>query len=241
MVPTARTSLLSLQSVQAQLLPFIRGTALMNAYLNALGARVHASAFVDAEDVFEPDLIEVQDGAFVGGNCVLAGATRRAATCKQVWAPNRGRAPRCGRVHACSRAHAIVSSWLAGCTALHAAPIHLHPAASQGEPGGAWRFGTVSYSKVIVGARAVVGPLCVLAGAGASLPDAAVLPPNSSSTDPAALKRGQAMRPESLRCADRPLGAAAAAAALVVLVLFESALLVPATGASSTHARGGGG
>lgn len=58
-----------------------------------------------------------------------------------------------------------------------------------------------------------------------------VLPPNSSSTDIEAVRRGMAMRPESLRLADKPMGALPALAALLVLVLFESLMLVPATGA----------
>lgn len=92
-----------------------------------------------------------------------------------------------------------------------------------------FRYGTFSHSPITIGKDAVVSGLCVLAGPGASVGDGVVLPPNSSSTDPDALRRGQALRPESMRLADRPMGVMPALLALLALVLFESLMLVPAT------------
>lgn len=91
-------------------------------------------------------------------------------------------------------------------------------------------YGTFTHTPIVIGKDAVVGGLCVLAGPGASLAAGAVLPPNSSSTDDEALRKGQALRPEALRLADRPWGVMPALATLLVLVLFESLMLVPATG-----------
>lgn len=72
------------QNVQAVLLPFTRGTALHNVYLRALGARVAPDAVCDAEDVSEYDLIELQAGAFVGGNTVISPGSKQAVSNKQV-------------------------------------------------------------------------------------------------------------------------------------------------------------
>ncbi len=72
------------QNVQAVLLPFTRGTALHNVYLRSLGARVASDAVCDAEDVSEYDLIELQAGAFVGGNTVISPGARQALSNKQV-------------------------------------------------------------------------------------------------------------------------------------------------------------
>lgn len=72
------------QNVQALLLPFIRGTALHNAYFRLLGARIAPDAVLDAEDVSEYDLIDIQQGAFVGGNAVISPGNKMAVSTKQV-------------------------------------------------------------------------------------------------------------------------------------------------------------
>lgn len=76
--------LVALQNVQAVLLPYTRGTTLHNVYLRMLGAVVAPDAVVDAEDVSEFDLVELQQGCFVGGNTVISPAARAALRHKQV-------------------------------------------------------------------------------------------------------------------------------------------------------------
>lgn len=105
-------------------------------------------------------------------------------------------------------------------------PRHFIP---QGSQAAAFRYGTFTKSRIIVGRQAVVSGLCVLAGPGASVAERAVLPPNSSSTDPDALRRGQAMQPDSLRLAAAPVGMLPALASLLCVIIFESAMLIPAT------------
>lgn len=80
----ANVSAASPQNVQALLLPFTRGTALHNAYFRLLGARIASTAVLDAEDVSEYDLVELQDGAFVGGNTVISPGSKQAVSNKQV-------------------------------------------------------------------------------------------------------------------------------------------------------------
>jgi hypothetical protein len=72
------------QNVQALLLPFIRGTALHSAYVRLLGARIAPDSVLDAEDVSEYDLIDIQQGAFVGGNAVISPGNKMAVSSKQV-------------------------------------------------------------------------------------------------------------------------------------------------------------
>lgn len=72
------------QNVQAVLLPYIRGTALHNVYLRSLGARIAPDVVCDAEDVSEYDLVELQAGAFVGGNTVISPGSKQALSSKEV-------------------------------------------------------------------------------------------------------------------------------------------------------------
>jgi hypothetical protein len=72
------------QNVQAVLLPYTRGTALHNVYLRSLGARIAPDTVCDAEDVSEYDLVELQAGAFVGGNTVISPGSKQALSSKEV-------------------------------------------------------------------------------------------------------------------------------------------------------------
>lgn len=118
----------------------------------------------------------------------------------------------------------------AGAMSDHRTAALLFPPCLQGVEATSHPYGTFTHDHITIGRGAVVGGLCVLAGPGASLPAGTVLPPNSSSTDPEALRRGLAIRPEALRLAERPMGVLPALATLLVVVLFESLMLVPATG-----------
>src|SRR5262245_56367138 len=55
------------------ILDHIRGMPILNAFYRVMGARIGKNVLINSSNLFDFDLIEIGDGAFIGGDAVIIG------------------------------------------------------------------------------------------------------------------------------------------------------------------------